>query len=99
MPLFLIIFGLTGGIFWERWSTSPIGKRPTLLPSLKIKHREGLLHLHHWLAYVTALLILTLLFWNSQSLTHPIFLFIASFLIGALSYNFWKFPDWHKFLE
>lgn len=99
LQLFASVIGFLVGILWERFSTSPIGKRQTLLPSLKIKYSQIIFHLHHWTAYAICLIIIITISWNTKNITNPLFIFLNSILLGALGYNFWKFPDWYKFFK
>jgi hypothetical protein len=90
-----IIMGIISGFVWEKLSTTP----PTLLPSMVLKVNNRGLHFHHWMGYLVILIIILTLAFKADKLSYPATLMLFFFFIGALTYNFYKFPDWHIFIK
>jgi hypothetical protein len=97
--LLAILVGLISGITWEKLGLTPYKNIPTITPSLIVNVAGKNLHLHHWLLYLGLLIILLIITYKTNRLTHPSALMIFSFLLGAMVYNLIKFPDWHIFLK
>jgi len=94
-----LIAGLCGGIIWEKISTSPFGRIATITPSWTIQISNHVVHIHHWILYLALLIIFGAIAAKTNRLLHPSALMIFSFLIAAMLYNFYKFPDWHVFVR
>lgn len=94
-----VIIGFVSGIVWEIVGTTPYKNIPTITPSLLVPISGKILHVHHWLLYLVALIVTALIAWRTHRILHPSTLMIAAFLIGAMAYNFTKFPDWYIFLK
>jgi hypothetical protein len=94
-----IVVGLLGGIVWEKLGTVSWHGFSSLVPSLIIKFGGQTIHLHHWLIYFFMLITVVCLAWKTERLNHPAILFLISFLMGTIFYNFWRFPDWFKFFS
>jgi len=94
-----IFIGLISGITWEKLGTTPYKNIPTITSSLNVNFDGKNLHLHHWLLYLGILIIVLIISSKTNRLFHPSVLMIFSFLLGAILYNFYKFPDWYIFLK
>ncbi len=99
MQILGIFIGFCAGLTWEILSTTPFKNSQTLVPSLIVKQSQQTLHIHHWLIYVIVLISLGIVSYKTNRLSHPAVLFLLSFLIAALAYNFWRYPDWYKFIK
>lgn len=97
--LLAILMGFISGVTWEYLSTTPYKNIPTITPSWIIHLSGKDMHLHHWLLYLGVLIITFVIAYKTNRLTHPSALMIFSFFIGAMFYNFIKFPDWYIFLK
>lgn len=94
-----IIIGAISGIVWEWLATSPFRNHSTLFPSVIINNSDKSIHIHHWIYYLLAGAVISIWALKTGKLLHPAILMINSFLIAAIVYNFWKYPDWYKFLN
>jgi hypothetical protein len=99
MQIIGILVGIIGGVVWEMLSTSPFKNFPTLFPSLLVNNSSKILHIHHWIFYLTVLLVTLGWSLKNQKLLHPAVLMIVAFLSSAILYNFYKFGDWYKFIK
>ena|ERR1017187_6976770 len=97
--LLAILVGLIGGITWEKLGTTPYKNLPTITPSLIVNISGKNLHVHHWLLYAGLLIVFLIIAHKTNRLFHPTALMIYSFLLGAIIYNFIKFPDWYILLK
>lgn len=97
--LLAILVGLISGLTWEKLGTTPYKNIPTITPSLIIKQGEKSLHLHHWLLYLGILIVVIIISAKTNRVLHPSVLMIIFFLLGAMLYNFYKFPDWYIFIK
>lgn len=97
--LLAIFIGFISGLTWEKLGTMPYKNIPTITPSLIVNFNGKSLHLHHWLLYLGILIIVLIISNKTNRFTHPSALMIFSFLLGAMLYNFYKFPDWHMFIK
>jgi hypothetical protein len=93
--LWAIIIGFVSGISWEELATAPYKNIPTITPSLFVKIAGKNLHIHHWFLYASLLIVFLAIAYKTNRLAHPTALMIFSFLVGAIIYNFIKFPDWY----
>ena len=89
-----IVVGLISGVVWEILVNTPYKNFSTLFSSVYVDRK---VHLHHWVWYVAIFTITILWAYKADRIIHPSVLFIIAFLIGALAYGFWKFPDWVSF--
>jgi integral membrane sensor domain MASE1 len=94
-----IIVGTFAGIVWEKISTAPYQELNQLVPSLIFNHAGRTFHLHHWPVYFLLLLVIVFVAVKTNRIFHPAVLMLAFFFIYALAYNFYKFPDWHIFVQ
>lgn len=99
MQLLGVLVGTIVGIIWEFLSTTQFKTHETLLPSLIINSSSKTVHFHHWLAYFGLIIVVVFLSIKSQKLLHPAVLMVLSFLISAIVYDFWKYPDWSKLIK
>ena len=97
--LLAIFVGLIGGLTWEKLGTTPYKNIPTITPSWVINFYGKSLHVHHWLLYVGILIVVLTVAYKTNRLSHPSALMIFSFLLCAMLYYFYKFPDWYIFIK
>ncbi len=94
-----ILTDFISGVVWEWLATTQYNNLTYLVPSLLMKQSEKIIHLHHWLLYVGILLFVVILAAKTDRIYHPAVLMIIFALIGALTYNFIRFPNWYIFIE
>lgn len=91
------VFGLLSGVIWEKLATAKFGHFRTLFPSLFVSNGGTTIHLHHWLIYTIALIIILIWAYKTGRLLHPAILFIWSGLLGAIAFDIISFRDWYEF--
>jgi hypothetical protein len=94
-----LFVGAISGVVWEKLSTTAYKNFPSLVPSYITKYGDKTLHIHHWVLYALALIILFTISLKTQRLYHPSILFLIMFLVFAIIYNFLAFPDWYRFVK
>lgn len=93
-----VVVGATAGVTWELLATSRFGHFRTLIPSLFVKEGGSTWHIHHWILYAIVLLIITIISYKTERLSHPAVLFLGSAIIAAIIFNFIVFKDWNLFM-
>jgi len=91
--LLAVVVGGWGGVVWEYLANKPYGKHQTLVDSVFVNLFGTRVHLHHWLAYIVALAVLSVWGYFSGRLLHPAVVFLISVLVAAILYNFIYYDD------
>ena len=94
-----ILVGLISGLTWEKLGTTPYKNIPSIIPSLIIRGQGKSFHLHHWPFYLFMLVIVGIWSFKTGKILHPAILFVITFLLSALFYNFTNSPDSLKFIK
>jgi len=91
--LLAISVGSISGIVWEYLGTKSFSEYKTLAPSVFVKIGGKSVHLHHWLSYLLAIIVILVISYKYDRLLHPSVIMMVTFFVSAILYNFKIYPD------